>query len=678
MLTKTLVETGVPGWLVRFDDGWKELGNDVREFLRRGIPCSLAINSALVGDSLRLSWADLRALIGFAIEHGTTLSILQHGATNWSRHGSGANYADFHFELYTRDDVLAELDPSEIERELGVKVSGYVQPGDTHPNRFCTVQRELLISCLRELGYEFAIGLTKQPGASGTLGESGSVWRNSQLFPTYPFEDVGSFHQSSEFKPGVYCDPFLIADQSTMDLGNYVIPRGIANGASAPLPDINSGADGWLLGEDNNGAGAEGDPDADLGSTLQYKMACLLGIGAWQCWAMHGEKRTNTASVALSTGTKAYPRCWSARHVAWLFAALRSKSHVRLLTAREWVSEAIGGFADGAELIANPECNVPLFDIGENSIGDCVLPRGMCGRGFGYIARDAGANFIKGGTEYADGVLQTAANDERILGQFIGEDVLRVPREGYRGGFILRPTEDTAAQSQAFFMFPHLDAGIYRFVIECAGGAAGSATTFDSVGVVGTRARILTRSFIEDAAESIPNAAELEICSLAGSEVYDQNQAPEGDSALGRIVLCFDLDPRKCRPQLFGRVTADPGSIADGASWTSADIAIAGALRGAKGFARASKSVPEGVTLAVNVTSGGVATITAYNDSGAAWAPGSTEWAAYIDDEARQYHPPQEAGVAGPWHFTLGFLVSKDGTSEQRFGEPRLYKVRGY
>ena len=195
MLDRGIVRTGVPGWMIRFDDGWKELVNDVPVYLRRGIPVSLALNATQVGASAgRMTWDDIRTLIGLARRHGTTLSILSHAATNWTKYLVGAQTtpSNWNMDSYTRSDVLDELDPTLPESEPGVPVTGYVQPGDATPNEWCIVHRELLISCLRELGYNFAIGLSGYPGINATDGEHGSFFTNSNNWPVKP--QIGRAH----------------------------------------------------------------------------------------------------------------------------------------------------------------------------------------------------------------------------------------------------------------------------------------------------------------------------------------------------------------------------------------------------------------------------------------------------------------------------------------------------
>lgn len=688
MLTRGLVTTGVPLWYVRFDDGTFEQILMARYFVERGIDVTFALNSGTIGSGARFGWDDLNALIGIAAENGARVSVCQHSATNWSKYLVGATniYENFNYDSYTYDDILDELDAALVKSETGIDVTGYVQPGDFGPNRFCQFNRELLMKAMREKGFEFAIGLYR--GSANDEGHTGIAYTASNdQFVIDPIANLGNLHQlTAELKPGIIHDPFSMPDGHTVDIGGTVVTRGVENGTSAPLPDLNSKAPGWLLGEDNNGTGAEGSVSADCDRTLNWRLARMLGSASWTGIAMHGELRSDESNVALATGTKTYPGHFSAKHLAWILDALRADGHIRLGTAEEYAQEIFSDFAEGVDIISNRSCKVPLWEIGETSSPDMVIPRGMTLRQGGYSAASTNAHMMTGGTALnSDSNLFTAISSDRVLGNLVGPNALKV-RAGMAGGMTFKA--DAGGPSTAYFQFPMLQGGIYRFSAEIDQVQSGNTWAVQRYGVLGSRAVNYHEAVIESEQTNpfgggdqtglgpTVESSGLEFCVLESSTF--RHSIDLQDDLPGKLIMHFDANPALCFPQLMAASTQDPASVADGAKLALTPVTIEGAVPGARVVVRFKATPPAGVTVAATVTDINEVTATIYNNSGSAYDFGSTEFRFYVENMAAYHkHPVIESNVS-PWIFLIYIRVDKDGVNAAALNDPELRLLKRY
>jgi hypothetical protein len=689
VLSRSIVSTGVPLFAVRFDDNRGTQRKDVIEFLDRGIPVTLAVNPSTIGSANRLTFADIRFLIGYAQRKGTELAVMHHSATNWTAKrgaatggdpvGSEFTFADHNFDEYDRAAIVEELDPTLLEQELGVPVTGYITPGTSFALQFTRHRADLIRDVLHDLGFDYALGLVPfNSFGARDYGRTASVFRNTTNWLTEP-TDNANFARSVALRPGAFESPFWLPDEWTIDLGTYVVPRGVANGSDAPLPDPNSGAAGWLLGEDNNGDGVEGAAQTDIARTVQYHIARLLGSGSWACLALHSEADSNATSVALSTGTQAYPNSYSLRHLAWLLDALRTAGFVRLGTVDEWAGELYGEFAEGVDLIANPTVAAPLEEVGDVGTGELAIPAGLAptldfASVYDVSSVPSGGNIVVN----ASGQLETAANSVRLYGTVFGPGVA-TPR-GLRGGFKLRPDEDSASAQSLELRWTGLPPGLYELGFH----AEQDGTTWR----IAEQGSIATRRWHENNANLLTDEAEVvssevdfyvprssvQFGFIDAHDGYRAQNVTAGQDKHPRYFL--DFAPERVIPAIDQTLTTDVASIADGASATFT-VDVPGAELGARVRVHRRDGLPTNVTANGVVTAAGVVTVTVSNESGGAVDLSSELYRVYVED-LRQSVPISTASPMTRWSFSTFFNFQKDGLTELRIAEPRLYLLRRY
>lgn len=688
MIQRKTVTTGVPAAYVRFDDGRnRSMLEDIATMLEHGIPCTLAFNWGNVASANDYpSWSDLRALVALAKKNGTEIQLIQHGNTNFQTHRTGTDGVDLdlHWELWTWQDYLDEIDPTVPEEELGLPVLGFLAPGDNNAdvgigiNEHLSKSRNIIREACEYWGLEFAFGLT-QP-ATGINPDEGvnlgfvSSSNDAYVLPasTNPQNNGGAT------KPGVLSDPFDIPDQFTADLGGRVIPRGVRT-AGAPGPDPNSGAPGWILGEDNNGNGAEGSVDNDWDKTLQYRISGWLASSAWFGIAHHGTERTDASDVDLSTGTIVSPGHFSVEHEAWMLSQLRAKGHLRLLGAHDWAREIAGDFAEGTDLIANPTCGEPFRDIGDLACGDMPYPRGLTMEYAGRTARPNGTNSFCGSgytDTDGDGIIDSPGELTEVFGATVGGPL------GMTGGWTQRP--DASGNVNAInseLGFCHLAPGLYRFemIAEADSGTIG----FPHWGLAAMR-------MIHNQKEQWVGLANPKDYQTAQFSIL-QARSSFTDGDLGnlsggiphkyrRIQFDFDCNPAQTWPQFMARAAYDPGAgagVADGATDSNA-FTVTGARVGGRARAFCHVPVPDGVSLAAEVTGNNEVTMTIHNDSGALWDPGSVNFTVVAEDLRPWLEHPADITDGQRWIYHFGFRMTKNSTSEARFGRPTLRLLRRY
>jgi hypothetical protein len=494
-------------------------------------------------------------------------------------------------------------------------------------------------------------------------------------------------------RPGILMDPFAIMDAFTMDIGVHAVTRGTRAATFAAKPGVDplSKVPGWLLGADNEGNGIAGNPATnDFAKTLIHRIMRKLCQNTWFCMAMHGEQRTVDTGITLSTGVLSGERIWSARHVAKTLRRLEDKGHIRLLSVEEWCAELWSDYAVGTDLIANPSFSIPTEDLGaRDHAPEMLVPRGMTAQLLGNSSPTFAMHGIKGTMTQTPRFEWVGTASQEPIRKFLGRDCLRTVR-GYPGGMILRPVEDRNATTGFAFQIAAVPAGIYRFELEVSAENASDKVTLSDFYLLGLRVNVNSRAELS-ANDTSDGISIPEFCLLEFNDEYLQSVPIADHGRPSRIILHFDADPSRCRPQLFGATTTnrDVPSIAGGASYLFAlwgatgletQLAIPGATRGAPCRVFSKQAIPAGVSLVGTVVEDGLVEVTIYNDSAVAWNPSNSTWFVHVDDVQKidEVHP--FAGRSpSTWAFSLGVTLSKDGTDgELRCAAPRLTLTHRY
>lgn len=354
----------VPRAAIRFDDNTVGQEPSIREYLKRGIPVTMAIYFNKSRDEVNgfLTLRELDNMREYAIKHGTRLKFAQHGNTNWALGSALASYS--------YEQLVAEIDTDEVLRWAGEEdwTYVYVQHGEPDVQDWIQRRHDFFAKLLIEHGYLGALGITVT-GLS-TFGYAGAGPYNSGDSPLGGRTAGPTLVRGTEYRPGSTPDPFTLRDSYTVDLGTTVVQRGHFNGVSWEN-DKRSGARPFALGVNNTG-----DPVDDVTMDLNWELYEFLGNGGNRMFAMHGDPRSGSAASlgtvypfaagdvtapALYAATGEEP--FSSQHFAWQLDMLQKKDHVKLVHIDEWCEHTMGVIPDGTNYIHNPKLAIPYLDV---------------------------------------------------------------------------------------------------------------------------------------------------------------------------------------------------------------------------------------------------------------------------------------------------------------------------
>ncbi len=681
------VTDAIPRLAIRMDDGTRGEYEDAIEFLKLGIPVTLAVNfdnlkdtgpinpypstTPSIGLNSRMSKAQIRELIRIAKDHGTELELAQHSNTNWSGFTQAKTY----------EEIRAELSTTNIVDEFDQPVRVYVQPGGTIRDTYVGKELGSINQALRDEGLQFAIGLFDTPAGSDRQDINMAAplgMLSSAMDHNSPTDSTGGFQNTTGMRPGILDDPYVFPDAATVDIGTLVLPRGVENGSNPPLPDLNSGAIGWLLGEDNTGAGTCGAAAGDWDKTIQFRIFGALAGNMSLQLAFHGEKRSNdTVYTSLSTGQGAggekLPNSMSARHMASLIKRLWLAGHIIPVTLFDWCSYIYSDYADGVDLIGNDNLGIPMFDADEriDALGDMPWPRGM---GMPHVGQNSfpptASGNIHNSMAAPTGMRYASPLDVKAI---IGADVAGI--RGRAGGMILRANDD-ADYGTLNFRSPYLAPGRYRFRFDASNYTTG-AFRFSELSVYGTRLYRLTEQNLATQGDYQAEALYLPVFADGGQ--FKQLNVLDQPAGLMHFELYFDC-PRDGDPWVTKRISVDSGSIADGATAvvgggphtiTHPDLQPGNEIR-----CWTDEALPDGVWITGEITerngttNQAVLVVTIHNESGSAFDPGSVAHSVWCKlDRLRR---PMLSSPMGPWIYQLTAQVAKDTATAATLGNFHL------
>lgn len=671
--------TGIPLIAIRYDDGsWCQIDN-IKEWLRRQIPVTMAINWNNLRDGGPLDpggpytpmrKADLIGLLEFAEKHNTRLEFVQHGNTNmegWLDDGGW-------------DELLAELDTSQIAAETGQTEFGFIEPGNTEQLTRAQYNAFFLLSALRESGIVWAQGIfdyfNDNELDGDTLSLAGMFTNGDFLYGNPSAITNGVQAAVGGLVPDRSIDPYSLPRPTTIDLGSYFVVRGMSDGEGGWLESPGSGVAPWALGADNNGLGAEGGSvTADLEYIAQWFICRALGLGLWSMYGFHGDVRSDTAVISKlsagrgSSGTPAaLPGHFSSPYLAWFFDKLRDKGHCRMGTANDWAREVVSGFAEGTDVVENPELAMPFYDIGarEDALPDLPFVRGFSLKGVGSTSQSRlsfpvrmGSNPDSDGRYSPDPTSFMGANEVGYLGR--------------PGGITLRKNGDTETYEVAMGR-AGLASGLYRVSFNVHGYSGTSAAfTVRSVQALGFRTRFRS----EDAFESGLTEVLPEFHVLRSSDVFKQMS---GRAAGSRIVLHLDL-PSVAAPHATAAATGAVTNLADDDEVTVGTVTIAGAHQGANAFAfPETVALPAGVTVRASITGRDTVAIIVRNTSGSPVSIGiaETRWIAVVEKLMTEDVGLQNFGPAQPWRWTWVLRGQADNTTPRTISDYRCELLKLY
>lgn len=693
---REIVTDPTPRICIRYDDGSLDQLEDVPKFLERGIPVSLALNwgtlrdeggrfGPVIGPTTRLTKQQIRHLQSVARDNGTELELCQHSNFNWSKFFDGSNH---NFGSYTWDEIVPEVDPSEMEDYFGQKVKVYVQPGDPEPNDFVRSIRELVIEALREVGIDYAIGLEPRVQAED-FGDPDTFrgapvhgYWNSQTLVDLGLNQPTLIQARPGFIP--FCtapDPYRIPGQWTADLSGLVITRGTRT-AGAPGPDPKSGAPGWILGENNNGAGVEGNPKTDAEKEIRWLIYQALGFGQNIGIALHGMGRTDASDIALSTGTGPLPGHFSAQHLADLIARLAAAGHLIPTTASGLCRVAYADWAENVDVFGNPSMAVPQQDIDDlgDGVPEYAAPRGVC------------AILLNGRNEWSEHASIFADCEEGAdykFGPLDMRDVVGAAVAGPRGapgGMILSANSDGNYTSAAMGRLD-LPPGMYELSFIAHDYLPNQDILLDDTYAIGVRHCVQTTKYAADSS----NSGKPQTIQTAYAVSSDKQEFIEVNDTLGLSVVRLPIHlPSDPDPVVTGRFVHSDQSVANGSS-----LVLGGGAQQINGHRRVSRNsrvsvrvnepLASGVTVAAEITdivaSGGdelvEVTVTLYNESGSSFSFGTNPRVQVLieedpDDRLFDLRPISD------WIWRFSTKVQANGGVPIRVSRPRLRLVRRY
>lgn len=663
--TRGVVSDPRPRVAVRFDDSNLLQYYDAQIARKWRIPLSMVtlgdrlVDGGAAGPDVSpnaaLKRSQLKALSQEFASDGLGFEVASHTRTNWGNTNPAA------LDMAGIDE---ELRKDDLEDLVGDAVKVFVQPGDAPARNWALKNRELVKERLNRAGYHYAIGLVDQMTADrgGTTAIIAPTVDGNFYDPMAAGNEA--VKQSLGYRPGQILDPFDFVDQFTTDLGNCVVSRGVkAGGGGEPDPDPNSGSRGWILGEDNNGAGAEGSFSADWDRTWQYRYSRYLGSGLGFIVALHGEARTNAQAIALTGGTQVYPRHMDINHIFWSLRALEDAGFIVLCTLSEWCAYYYADMAPGFEMLNKGDFSIPHVVIGDLSAGHYVEPHHM-------TIGCAGQNtFSRGifGAGLTDGDGDQLFDDEAgaTLAEIIGPEV--VGELGEAGGVRLRSGAGNDVMPRVTMDFIGLPPGYYKLRIP-VWKDSGNITVGENVQVAARYVRPTLTNINE--ATGLVDDLRLQAHLVGGSSDYQQLLSMPDDQWLALDIPIFC--GAELEPTASGKVAHTAGSIAAGGT-ESFTVTVTDARPGAPCKVFTEEALQAGLVATAEITDLDEATVTITNYSAGALTPPAGDYLVIcplLTDQTMDR--PAQHGPMGQWLHTYRIDIGKDGLSEGKIGKCSL------
>lgn len=391
---------------IRFDDGrlGEDAGNPVKKqiaaFLRRGLAVAVSLNADNIGESGYMTWADIRDLQAFARLHGTTLHIIQHTNGNFE--------TPF---LLTHDEIVAELETSEIFAETGYRPRFLAIPGDAGRREFFKRNRQYMQSVADSLGLwytDYNTGLSQTTGDStfslsfepavvdldnyaaqrsnfktpdmGWMSPMSSALRTELLSSTFDLgtvavERVGSW--PSQYDSASHFTPLSHYLYGSWNITGVEPPRAVSE---------------WTMTGKGGAANATGLYRKTWANMYSSALATNRGFAV----VLHDSASARTGDFATGiTATEYNAGGLSPEHMAWTLAMLQAKGHIKVVGPEEWAEWVTGEYAPGTDLINNPRMIIPQFDIGDTlgATSEYAIIRGLGTNGVNITNHSATSQF---------------------------------------------------------------------------------------------------------------------------------------------------------------------------------------------------------------------------------------------------------------------------------------------
>jgi hypothetical protein len=649
---------------VRFDDSNLLHYYDAQIARKWRIPLSMVTLAGRLADggvagpdvspNAAMKKSQLRALAAEFASDGLGFEVASHTRDNWAATPDDMTMADIDEQLRTDD----------LEELVGQAVKVFVQPGNPTQSQWAYKHRELIKERLDRAGYHYAIGLCEtmtnaRGGTLATISATVDGWLYDPLSA-----GTEAIKQPNGYRPGQILDPYDFCDSFTADLGNMVVSRGVkAGGGGEPDPDPNSGSRGWICGEDNNGAGAEGSFSLDWDKTWQYKYSRYLGQGLGFIVALHGEARTNALTIGtLSTGSAVVPRHMDYNHVFWSLRALEDAGFIVLCTLSEWCDYYFSDLARGFEMLNKGDFAIPHVVIGDLSAGHYVEPHHMT---IGCAGQNSFNDGVFGALVDGDGDQLFDDEAGATLAEIIGPEV--VGERGEAGGVRLRAGAGNDINTKVTLDFLGLPPGFYRLRIPLY-KTAGNFTIGENVQVAARYISPALENYNE--ATGLDDARELQAHVVGGSSDYQQLLAAPNDQwlALEIPILCrADLEPTAS-----GRQAHTAGSIGAGGTETFT-VTVTGARPGSPCKVFTEKALQDGIVATAEITDLDEATVTITNYTAGALTPPAGDYFVVCPLNTDQtLDRPANFSAVGPWLHSYRINIKKDGLSEAKIGKCSL------
>jgi hypothetical protein len=661
--TRGVVSDPRPRVAVRFDDSNLLHYYDAQIARKHRIPLSMVTLAGRLADggvagpdaspNAAMKKSQLRALAAEFARDGLGFEVASHTRDNWATVPDDMTMAEIDEQL-RRDD---------LEDLVGDAVKVFVQPGDATQSNWAYKHRELVKERLDRLGYHYAIGLCETMTASrgGSLATIAATVDGTLYNPLGAGNEA--IKQNNGYRPGQILDPYDFADTFTTDLGNTVVSRGVkAGGGGEPDPDPLSGSRGWILGEDNNGAGAEGSFSADWDKTWQYRYSRYLGSGLGFIVALHGEARTNAQAIGLSTGTAVVPRHMDYNHMFATLRAMEDAGFIVLCTLSEWCAYYYAEMAPGFELLNRGDFAIPHVEIGDLSAGHYVEPHHMT---VGTAGQPSFNDGVFGALVDGDGDQLFDDEAGATLAEIIGPNV--VGERGEAGGVLLRAGAGNDVNVGVTLDFCGLPPGYYRLRIPiwCE---SGNITIGENVQVAARYIVPAIDNFNE--ATGLARARELQAHVVFGSSDYKQLLLAPDEQWLSLDIPIFC--GAELEPTASNKAAHTAGSIAGGGTETFT-MTVTGARPGAPCRVFTEETLQAGLVATAEITDLNEATVTITNYTAGALTPPAGDYLVVCPLGTDQVQDrPANYGPAGPWLHSYRIDIGKDGVSLGKIGKCSL------
>lgn len=435
--------------------------SQIAAFLRRGLPVSIGINATSIGSSpSKWQWQDIRDLQAFARSKGTELHIFNHGNNNFTG-----------FSDLDHGEMVAEIDPTQIYEETGYRVRVLGAPGDGDIWGNFNRKIDYIQSISDSLGIWYITHRADYDSLS-----------TPRIFVTNGALDLLTESSSTAvpdglMRPGMGGDRAQIVAQAFGDLGTYVVERAASNLPERFDPNEGSTFTGygqewytgvkpprtseWTLtgnGADANNAGIWNKPFAAF-----YSQALAGNYGF--IVSVH-DSAANVNSPITGIDNNEIDSAFSPEHVAWVLAMLQKKGHIKVVGIEEYCRWGTGEYAPGTDLIANPSCLIPQFDIGDTLGATSEYPwvRGLGDFNISTSAQTTTAFQVSTmDMEQTGNVAKWDRSDASNPYDNIGLAVTGV--RGRKGGIYMQPGGN-AQPATVTFGFGNLKPGRYRLSFE--------------------------------------------------------------------------------------------------------------------------------------------------------------------------------------------------------------------